>query len=510
MPKNKPDLSIEQLEERLRDIAHIASAISVLHWDQDVHMPPKGADYRAKTISHLSGLVHQKFVALDSDGLLTNLKKQFKQGKYSDEEMALVREVWRDYSRQKKLPEAHVRELAELSSKAPVVWAKAREKSDFKLFQPLLEKMFVLQRRSAEYLGFTDSPYDALLDMYEPGMTVKKTTLILGDLKKFLIPFIAKIKTAKAKAKIKIDTGKIEGDFPIPEQFEFNKFVAANLGYDLDAGRIDPSTHPFTINFNPHDVRFTTRYNQKDLTYALGSTIHEAGHALYEQGLLIENFGTPIGEAISLGVHESQSRMWENLIGQSEEFWKFFYPHLQKRFPKPFKKVSLGEFYKIINAVNPSFIRTGADEVTYNIHIIIRFEIEKEVMEGTLEVKDIPKVWNQKMQEYLGVKVPDDRRGVLQDVHWSSGLVGYFPTYSFGNLYSAQLYVAMRNDIPDLEKRISKGDLKVAREWLRKKIHIHGRKYTADELLLEVTGESLNSKHFEDYLTKKYTKLYNI
>jgi carboxypeptidase Taq len=273
---------------------------------------------------------------------------------------------------------------------------------------------------------------------------------------------------------------------------------------------LDESTHPFASGFHPHDVRLTTRFKENDIFYSLGSTIHETGHGLYEQGLPAEHFGTPLGESVSLGIHESQSRMWENLIGKRKAFWKHFYPKLQKEFPAPFKKLSLDEFYKIINRVNPSLIRTESDEVTYNLHVILRFEIEKDMIEGTIKLEDLPKIWKAKMKEYLGVDVPNDTLGVLQDVHWSTGGIGYFPTYSLGNLYSGQFYTQMKKDIPEVEQKISKGDFQEILEWLRKNIHRQGKTYRAKDLVKKVTGETLSEKHWSDYIRKKYSEIYSL
>jgi carboxypeptidase Taq len=278
----------------------------------------------------------------------------------------------------------------------------------------------------------------------------------------------------------------------------------------MDAGRIDISTHPFCSGFNPNDVRMTTRYRPDDILYSIGSTIHETGHGLYEQGLLAEHFGTPLSESVSLGIHESQSRMWENIIGKSEAFWKHFYPKLQKDFPKPFKKLPLKEFLKTVNKVNPSLIRTEADEVTYNLHVILRFEIEKDMIEGKIKLEDLPEIWNSKVKKYLGIEVPNDTLGVLQDVHWSTGGIGYFPTYSLGNLYSAQFYAAMKKNIPDIEKQISGGRFDQILGWLRKNIHNHGKIYKASELVKKVTGEKLSSKYFNEYIQKKYTDIYSL
>ena len=504
MSKNNQNL--KELKKRLIEIRHLSSAAAVLSYDQEVFMPIKGSEKRAQTLSHLSGIIHTTFVNIDHDNLLTNLKADLDAGKYKGDDAVIVAEVWRDFIREKKLPESFVRELSETTSQAQTIWAQARKKSDFKLFQPWLEKIVELKRKEARYVGYKDSPYDALLDTYEPGMTAAEASMILHDVKDFLVPLIAKIKKSQQKFNLK----KILGNFPLAEQIEFNTFIAKKLGFDTEAGRIDVSTHPFTNNFHAHDVRFTTRYDVKNLLYAIGSTIHETVHALYEQGIKEEYFGTPLGDSISLGIHESQSRMWENMIGKSKAFWKYFYPHVQKRFPKPFKKISLDEFYQIVNYAEPSLIRVESDEVTYNLHIVIRFEIEKELIEGTIEVKDVPQVWNHKVKDYLGIKVPKDAVGVLQDVHWSCGLFGYFPTYSFGNLYAAQFYKALKRDIPDLEKKMAQGNFKIILDWLRKYIHEHGKRYSASGLVQAVTGAPLSAHHFKDYITKKYSDIYKL
>jgi len=302
----------------------------------------------------------------------------------------------------------------------------------------------------------------------------------------------------------------IRGKFPTGKQFDFNRLVAEKMGFDFEAGRLDVSTHPFTTSFNSHDVRITTRFQEDDVVYSLMSTIHESGHAIYDQNIPIENFGNPLGESVSLGIHESQSRMWENIVGRSRYFWEYFYPVLSKKFPTPFSKVSLNNFYKIVNDVKPSLIRTEADEVTYNLHIIMRFEIEKELLDGSIEVEDLPKIWNSKVKEYFGIDVPSDALGVLQDVHWSGGMIGYFPTYTLGNLYAAQFYQAAKKDIANLEEKFSKGEFSQFKQWLNQNIHIHGKLYSADELIKKVTGEKLTSKYFTDYIKDKYSRIYKI
>ena len=491
---------IKTIKNRLTELSHLSAILNLLYWDQEVKMPSKAVESRASGISQLSSILHNKFVEIDSDGLLTKLNKQVLSKKIKGKDAIIIAETWRSFIREKKLPESFVRDLAETTSKAQNVWAEARQKNDFQLFLPWLTKIVKLKKQEAELVGYKDSPYDALIDTYEPGMTTKEASKILEDLKDFLIPFLKTLTSSKTKSK----SDRLEGKFPLDAQAAFNKHIAATIGFDFEAGRLDTSTHPATFGSHPHDIRLTTRYKENNIYYSIGSTIHETGHGLYEQGLPVEHFGTPLAESISLGIHESQSRLWENIIGKSLPFWKHFYPKLQKEFPTPFKKLSLQDFHSIINEVKPSLIRTEADEVSYNLHIIIRFEIEKEMMENKIKLADLPKIWNQKYKKYLGIDVPKDSLGVLQDVHWSCGLIGYFATYSFGNLYSAQFYHQMAKDIPAIDKKIATGKFQEINKWLRKNIHSHGKTYKADDLIKKVTGDSLNSKYFTQYLTKKY------
>jgi carboxypeptidase Taq len=496
----------KKFKEKLLELYYIGSTIAILNWDRDVFMPVEGSNLRAEKISYLAGLLHEKFLAKDFEKMLKELKKEMDKKNLSPKESAIIKEVWREFEKEKKLPLEFVKELSEICSKAQGVWMKAREKSDFKMFQPYLKKIIKLKKQEAEYIGYKNSPYDALLDVYEPEMTTQEIYTILEDLKNFLIPFIKQIKNSKVKINPKI----LKGNFPISKQKKFDKLIAKKIGFNFESGRLDVSTHPFTTSFHPSDVRITTRFDKNDLFYSVSSTMHEVGHALYEQGILPENFGTPLGESISLGIHESQSRVWENIIGKNKLFWKYFYPILQKEFSQPFLKVKLEDFYNAINYVKPSLIRTEADEVTYNLHIIMRFEIEKDLIEGKIKVEDLPKIWNSKMKEYFGINVPNDRLGILQDVHWSCGSIGYFPTYSLGNLYSSQFYNAAKKDILNLEKEISSGNFKNLREWFRKNIHIHGKFYSASELVKKVTGEKLNNKYFINYIKNKYSEIYKL
>jgi carboxypeptidase Taq len=505
MPNTKNE-HISKLKHLLSEIAHLTSALEMLQWDKEINMPKKSAEMRAQHISYLSGLIHHKTVSLNQGGLLTRLERALDKGKLSPNDKALVSEVLRDFKREQKLPQAFVEELSHETALAYGAWQQARESNDFSKFTKPLERIVELERKQAKFLGYTNSPYDALLDIYEPGMTVAELDILFFELRDSLVSLLKRIQ----KSKYKVDYSTLKGSFDLQRQMKFNKWLSGRVGFDLETGRLDTATHPSTITINPADVRITTRYQEDDVLNAISSTLHEAGHGMYEQGLLLEHFGTPLGTSISLGIHESQSKLWENLVGRSKAFWKYFFPKLQKEFGKPFSKLSFTESYEAYNMVKPSLIRVDADEVTYNLHIIIRYEIEKALIEGSIEVKDLPSIWNDKVKEYLGIKVPNNRLGVLQDIHWSHGLFGYFPTYTLGNLYSAQIYVAAKRDILDLEKEISKGHFEHLREWLRKRIHMHGKKYSAEKLIKKVTGEKLNSSYFTDYLEEKYKEIYRL
>ncbi len=495
-----------QLRAHLEELAHLKSTLALLQWDQEVNMPAKGAKQRGTTIAYLAGLLHDKFLASNATGLLTELKAALDKGSLDDKDSVIVREVWREYEREQKLPSQFVQKLAQQESVATHIWAQARQDNRFDLFLPELETLVALKQEEARLVGYEDTPYDALLDTFEPGATTRELKQIFLELKDFLVPLLQKIQSSK----IKPNPSLLAGRFPQPKQERLNRELAQALGFDFGAGRIDASNHPFATGLHPEDVRITSRYKPDNLFYSLLATLHEVGHALYEQGIAAENFGTPLGESISLAIHESQSRLWENQVGRSREFWQFFFPRLQKIFPRPFQDIKFDDFYLALNHVAPTLIRTEADEVTYNLHIIIRFEIELALIEDTLQPKDLPTVWNQKVQDYLGISVPDDTQGVLQDIHWSSGLFGYFPTYTLGNLYAAQFFATAKATLPDLETSLTKGDFQPLGEWLRQMIHIHGKYYTASHLVKEVTGQPLSSSAFCDYLQTKYETLYHL
>ncbi len=493
----------QELKKQLLDLAYLSSATALLHWDLETKMPPRAAAARGAEIALLAGLIHEKFVSPEFEALVTGLMAEAEAGKLSEEDARIVRETFRDFSREKKLPKAFVEELARVTSEAHYVWVEARKKADFAHFLPMLSRIIALKRKEADLIGYKDSPYDALLDGFEKGSTIKKLSPMFDELKQFLAPFIKKLMQAPTQPRPEL----LNGRFDQEKQGAFGLAVVKKMGYDLDAGRIDESAHPFTIGLHPLDVRITTHFHDDNLS-SLSSTVHEAGHALYDQGLDARYFGTPLGEALSLGIHESQSRLWENIIGKGLPFWKYWYPRLQETFPKPFAAIALEDFYRAKNAVQLSLIRIEADEVTYNLHIVIRFEIEKALIEGSLAPEQLPNVWNEKVKQYLGITVPNDAVGVLQDVHWSQGMFGYFPTYTLGNLYSAQFYATAKRDLPRLEDEIAKGEYGHLLDWLRKNIHRHGRRYDQDELVKRVTGEALTARYFIDYLKAKYEAIY--
>jgi carboxypeptidase Taq len=498
---------IEQLKAHLADIVHLNHAAAVLGWDQQTFMPPGGAEARAEQLATLSKLAHEKFVADDTGKLLLEAAEALDGAPYDSDEAALVRVVQHDYDLATRVPTALVIELARTTTLAHEIWAKAREEADFAAFAPTLEKIYDLKRQEAEALGYEDRMYDALLDQYEPNMKTAEVERLFNGLKEELVPFVAAIYDRLDT----VDDSLMHLAYDVDKQAEFGLKVIEQLGYDMDRGRQDKAVHPFTTEFSINDVRITTRYYPNFLPTALFGSIHEAGHAMYEQGSDPALEGTMLAGGTSLGVHESQSRMWENIVGRSRGFWQHFYPDLQKLFPAQLGRVPLDEFYRAINAVTRSLVRVEADEVTYNLHIMLRFEMENALLEGTLAVKDAPDAWNTKMEEYLGITPPDHgKEGVLQDVHWSAGLVGYFPTYSLGNFLSVQYWDKALQDVPGIPDAIEKGNFAPLLDWLRTNIHVHGRKFWPAELTERVTGEAIQTDSFMRYLKDKYTPIYDL
>ena len=494
-----------KLVSTIRDIADIHQAAGLLGWDQQTHMPPKGNDARSRQMAVLAGLAHEKHC---DPALGEMLDELYEHPELTDEQRALVRETKRDRDRSVKLPLDLVKELTETAGRAHVVWVDSRKNDDFSAFAPLLGKLVDLKRQEARAIGFEEGgvPYDALLDTYEPGATVQKLDPVISYARDQSVMATQAIGGSSRRPKVEI----LKKNYPAAQQEAIGYRIIKQMGYDLQAGRLDEAAHPFTSSFDPCDVRITTRYSINWLPSSLFGTIHEAGHALYEQGLPVEHAGTPLGDSLSLGYHESQSRFWENQVGRSRAFWSYFYPELQKLFPENLGSVSLDDFHFAINTVEPSLIRVEADEVTYNLHVVVRYEIEKALFAGDVEVEDLPALWNQKMKDYLGVEPQCNADGVLQDIHWSLGSFGYFPTYLLGNLYAAQWTHAMQKELGDIKNLIENGEFAPIKKWLNENIHRHGRRYTTDELAMRVSGETLNPVYFADYLKERFQELYDV
>jgi carboxypeptidase Taq len=426
-------------------------------------------------------------------------------GALDDTEAALVRETRHDYRRATCLPESFIREFAAAQAEAYVAWEEAREESDFARYRPHLERMFDYARRVAEYIGYEGSPYNALLDEYERGMTAERLTPLFATLASRQKDLVARIMAAPQP-----DLAWTRRQWNEQAQWDFGMKVLEDMGYDLGAGRQDKSAHPFTTTFDVQDVRVTTRVHADQMFSALYSTLHEGGHALFEQGFRLSDRRTVLADSPSLGLHESQSRLWENVIGRSRPFWEHYAPQMKLLFREELRGITAEQLWRASNAVSPSLIRVEADEVTYNLHIIIRFELELAMLEGRMKVADLPEAWNAKYKEYLGIDVPDDANGCLQDVHWSGASIGYFPTYTLGNLYGAQMLERILADIPDLWERVGRGDLVTLREWLRVNVHQHGRRVTAPALIEQLTGRAPEPEPYLRYLETKYAELYNL
>jgi carboxypeptidase Taq len=486
----------------LQKAADLNNAAAVLGWDQEVYMPPKGAEHRARQLATLASQAHELLTS-DSYGKL--LEELSAAANLDETEKNNVRLSLEDYTKNKKLSPEFVEELSKQQSECFNAWIEARKKNNYALFAPSLTKMITLKRLQAGLYGYAAHPLDALLDDYEKGATVAMLDPIFAGIREQLPPLLARIKAAQ-----QVDNSCFHRHFPKQPQWDFGLDVLKRMGFDFAAGRQDYSEHPFTTSFSPADVRLTTRVDEDNYASMLWSCIHEGGHGLYEQGLPMEQYGLPLGAAASLGIHESQSRLWENCIGRGRDFWTFFYPQLQKYFPQQLGDITADTFYKACNRVEPSLIRTEADEVTYHFHVMIRYEIEKALIEGSLDPKDLPAKWNELYNLYLGVTPPNDKTGVLQDVHWSHGSFGYFPTYTLGSFYAAQFFHQAQKDISGLQQQIVSGDFIHLLDWLREKIHRHGRRYTSEELCEQVTGQKLDPAYFMKYIGSKYSGIYGI
>ncbi len=496
--------ALDKFKEQWARISILEQSISILSWDMETFMPEEGVKARSEQITLLSELAHRWLVSDITARLLEDAEAEAKGADYFSTEVAMVRVARRAYDKQVKIPEQIVTRMARATTKANSIWVEARAKSDFNAFAPILKELIELNREEAECLGYKEHPYDALLDLFEPDLKTSAVKQLFSEMKVELVPLVREI-TGSATAP---DTAFLRQKFNTAAQEAFGLIVLKDMSYDFKRGRQDRSAHPFTTSFTPYDVRITTRFDENDLLSALFSTIHEGGHALYDQGLPINLINTPLCQPVSLGVHESQSRLWENIVGRSRSFWKHYLPILKRHFPGQLDGIGLEQFYRAVNSARPDLIRVEADEVTYNLHIFIRFEIEKELIGGTLETKDIPEVWNEKYRQYLGITPPDGARGCLQDIHWAHGAFGYFPTYTIGNLLSAQLFTRALEDHPSIPSEIEQGKLGTLLGWLREKVHRHGSRYTFTELVKEITGGEVQVSPFMSYLSGKFREIY--
>lgn len=490
-----------QYEQHLRKIADLRYAAAVLQWDQETYMPSKGAAFRGRQLATLSELAHTFFTGKETLDLLNKLLEQqhLMPQQRRNAELSLY-----DYNKAAKLSPAFVRELTETINQSFHSWIESRRLNSFARFQADLAKLVALKKQEAELLGYEGHPYNALLNDYERGANVAMLDKVFDSVRGPLRELLRQITAQPAPG-----SAFLRQHFSKDAQWDYGMTLVKAMGYDLEAGRQDISEHPFTTSFSSQDVRITTRIDETDFSNMTWSTIHELGHALYEQGLPASEYGLPLGEACSLSIHESQSRLWENQVGRSYIFWKHHYPSLQRQFPAQLGQVPLDGFYAAINEVKPSLKRTEADEVTYHFHVMIRYELEKKLLEGSIEVADIPACWNEQYSNYLGIRPPDDLAGCLQDVHWSHGSFGYFPTYSLGSFYAAQFFDRAARDVPSLMEEIGNGHYQSLVNWLRQKIHVHGRFYTSEELCAQVCGEPLNIDHFMRYLLGKYKNIYH-
>lgn len=496
----------KQFKELVSKIKYYNEATAVLYWDLRTGAPRKGVPGRAKVIGMLSSEAFKLSTSDEMEKCLNYLGQKENNEKLDKITKALVKECRKEYDRSKKIPANMYGEYVILTSEAESIWTEAKSKNDFAMFSPYLEKIVDFNQKFIELWGYKDNKYDTLLDYYEPGMNVAKLDRIFKQLKDRIVPLVQQIKDSGVQP----DSSFFTKYFDTAKQEELSLKVLDKMGYDMDAGKLDITEHPFTIGMTPGDVRITTHYYTNDFSSALFSSIHEGGHALYEQNISSELDDTLLSTGTSMGIHESQSRFWENIIGRSYNFWSYFYEDINKMFPEQFKGVSLEDFYIAINKVQPSLIRVDADEVTYNLHIMIRYEIEKALINNQIKVSELPRIWNEKMKEYLGTEPKNDREGVLQDVHWAGGSFGYFPSYTLGNIYSAQIYHAIRKQLDNFDDLIKNGELTKIKEWLGENIHKYGKLFTPAEILKSVTGEEINPSYLIDYLENKYKKIYNL
>lgn len=473
-----------------------------MHWDSRTGAPKNGSEDRAESIGQLSTDIFNIQTSDRMKELIDVLYERFDD--LSEDTKKAVELAKKEYEENKKIPEAEYKEYVILCSKAETAWEEAKGKSDFSLFSPYLEQLIEFNKRFITYWGYQEHPYDALLDLFEPGVTVKVLDQLFAELKEAIIPLVKQVTASGNKP----DTSFITKAFPKEKQKELSLYFLQELGYDFDGGRLDETVHPFATTLNRGDVRVTTRYDEKDFRTAIFGTIHECGHAIYEQNIDEALSGTNLSDGASMGIHESQSLFYENFIGRNKHFWTPYYKKIQEASPVQFKDISLDDFVRAINESKPSFIRVEADELTYPLHIIIRYEIEKAIFSNEVSVEDLPSLWNQKYQDYLGITPQTDAEGILQDVHWAGGDFGYFPSYALGYMYAAQLKQKMLEDLPEFDALLERGEFHPIKQWLTEKVHIHGKRKKPLDIIKDATGEELNVRYLIDYLSNKYSNLY--
>ncbi|CAA6811245.1 MAG: Thermostable carboxypeptidase 1 (EC [uncultured Aureispira sp.] len=492
----------EQYVAQLQKIQDLNSTLALLHWDNEVNAPSKGASLRGQQIATLSATVHEWATSSELGELLLHLnanRQALSENEAKNVELSLA-----IFNKEKKLPIKFVTAFSKAKTKAFQAWLNARKAKDYTLYKNELRVMVDLLKEKARLIGYKEHPYDALIDEFEKGATVAQLDILFGAVRQQLVAFAKEIKVKGQPS----EKAFLNRHYDKQKQWDFGIELLTQMGYDFEAGRQDLSEHPFTTTFSSKDVRITTRIEENTPLEMIGSCIHEGGHALYEMGLPSKQYGLPLGMATSLGIHESQSRLWENQVGLSLAYWKVNFPRMQERFPEALEGITVEQFYKAINQLEPNYIRTIADEIHYHLHVLIRYEIEKGLMDGTYDVENLDLVWNKKYKDFLGLEVPDATKGILQDVHWAEGLFGYFPTYSLGSFYAAQFYSKAKEDLPNLEEEIAKGNMTPLLEWLRYHIHQHGQKYTSEELCQRITGEGLNLSYFMAYAREKYAVIY--
>ncbi|WHY32830.1 carboxypeptidase M32 [Cytobacillus firmus] len=499
--------SLKQTEQQFLDYVKkmmaYNEAIGLMYWDMRTGAPKKGMEQRSEVIGMISSEV---FRMSTSEEMAAYIAKLSSRENISEVTLKTLEECKKDYDRNKKIPAEEYTEYVILQSKAESIWEDAKASSDFEMFQPYLEKLVEMNKRFISYWGYEGNKYNTLLDMYEPGVTVDTLDQVFGQLREKIVPLVQQISESQNKP----DTSFLAEHFTKDKQRDFSLKVLDQMGYNFKAGRLDETVHPFATGLNPGDVRVTTKYDEADFRTAVFGTIHEGGHALYEQNISSDLVGTPLCSGTSMGIHESQSLFYENFVGRHRSFWKKNYDLLKEYANGQFDDVSIDAFYRAINESKPSLIRIEADELTYPLHIIIRYEIEKGLFNDEIEVKDLPAIWNEKYEQYLGVKPENNGEGVLQDVHWAGGSFGYFPSYALGYMYAAQLKNSMLKDLPNYDELLEEGNLMPVKEWFTKNVHQFGKMKKPLEILTEVTGEGLNAQHLIDYLYDKYGKVYQL